>query len=118
MVRTEANWELLGSVGQLSSGLTGGLRGAWTCTCLKEVQNLDFYVKFSNLKNTVPTNIPRAVGNTFLVYDLCFKDSDAIANEDVAAKLFPAYFSVPNIWSLLFPAIPTAYTLTGLVSIF
>ena len=56
--------------------------------------------------------------NTFPVYNFCFKELDASANEDMAAKLVPAYVLVLNICSLLFPAIPTPYTLTGLVNIF
>lgn len=47
-------------------------------------------MKFSNLKNPMPT---KQTASTF-------KELTASSNEDMAAKQPPAYFSVPNIWSV------------------
>lgn len=77
----------------------------------KKVRNLDLYVKFTNLKNIMqPEHAQRPEWvNTFPVQPLLERTSRQF-NEDIAAKLLPAYFPVPNIWSFVFPTIPTPYT--------
>lgn len=44
----------------------------------KEVLNLDFYVRFSNVKILCQLNIPRGMGTTLPVYNLYFKELTAV----------------------------------------